>query len=284
MKRINYRDYENIITEAVMNVIDGRYNKPLVTEGLGGGVLGILAFFLALFGIPLLTSSKSTTSSASTTATTDNSAQQTSQQSTKQSEQTLTQQTSNSNDSELEALAKKLGLVDVMTMYAGQNIKFDPQYAKSLKQYGGQTFYSQAPKAAYLNKTMAKKLGNALKALKNKGYGIVILDAARPESLQKALNDAARKTDGDKFDQAYIAKGHSRHNDGKAIDCTLYNIKTGQTVDMGGEFDERSSVSHTFYYKGKNKTYHNNRMILYKAMRAAGMINYEKEWWHYSIR
>ena len=279
MKKINYRDYENIVTEAVMNVIENKYNKPLVTEGVNGGVLGILAFFLALFGIRMFGSNGTTLFSSTTT---DNSTQQTTA-TTQSTEQTPAQQTSNSNDAGLEALAKKLGLVDVMTMYAGQNIKFDPQYAKSLKQYGGQTFYSQAPKAAYLNKTMATKLGDVLKTLKGKGYGILILDAARPESLQKALNDAAKKTDGDKFDQAYIAKGHSKHNDGKAIDCTLYNIKTGQTVDMGGEFDERSSVSHTFYYEKKNKTYHNNRMILYKAMKAAGMTNYRKEWWHYSI-
>lgn len=281
MKKINYRDYEDIVTEAVMNVIDGRYNKPLVTEGLGGGVFGILAFFLALFGIRMFGSNGTTLSSSTTT---DNSTQKTTA-TTQSTEQTPTQQPPNSNNSELEALAKKLGLVDVMSQLSGKNIKFDPQYAKALTHYGGHVFYSQAPKA-YLTKDMVKMVDKALTTLKGKGYGIIILDATRPETLQKQLADVAKETDtknGKKYDPSFIAEKNGRHTLGKAIDCTLYVIKTGQTVDMGGDFDERSKRSFTDHYMKSNKTYHNNRMILKDAMTGAGMKNYSKEWWHYYI-
>ena len=147
---------------------------------------------------------------------------------------------------------------------------------------------------------ITKDAAIALKAvsddLKAKGYRLKIYDAYRPQKAvthfmnwAKDLNDARMKEyfypDLDKsvlFDKGYIAEksGHSR---GSTVDLTLFDMKTGKEVDMGGTFDFFGELSHPDY-KNITKEQYNNRMILREAMIAHGFKPLNEEWWHFTLK
>ena len=171
-----------------------------------------------------------------------------------------------------------------MKKFNGRNIEYDPQYAKPLTPYGGKVFYTKRPNA-YLQPTMITKLDKVLKTLEASKVGLLIWDAARPNSVQAEMIDAAKAVDGKKYKDGFIASpGKSQHNVGKAVDCTLYDLKTKQPLDMGGNFDERTSASHTNHYQKKNKQIHKRRMLLRNAMQNAGISGINSEWWHFQIK
>ena len=100
----------------------------------------------------------------------------------------------------------------------------------------------------------------------------------------------------------YIAEksGHSR---GSTIDLTLFDIATGQEVDMGTPFDWFGQESHpdwcgnpeTGEYTGDcpgntlpadgkiNEIQFKNRMILRRAMMRHDFQPIQKEWWHFTL-
>ena len=147
----------------------------------------------------------------------------------------------------------------------------------------------------YLVKEVYNKLLEASSYLP-RGYSFKIWDAYRPFSLQEELYDKYSKKiesvvnlesysnlEKQKFINHFVAFPDKNyppaHTTGSAIDITL--IKDGKDVDMGCSFDEFSVRSYTNYYKDKNSTIHNNRMILYNCMIKAGFTNIETEFWHY---
>ena len=147
----------------------------------------------------------------------------------------------------------------------------------------------------YLVKEVYNKLLEASSYLP-RGYSFKIWDAYRPFSLQEELYDKYFKKiesifnlesysnlEKQKFINHFVAFPDKNyppaHTTGSAIDITL--IKDGKDVDMGCSFDEFSVRSYTNYYKDKNSTIHNNRMILYNCMIKAGFTNIETEFWHY---
>ncbi|MCX4026410.1 M15 family metallopeptidase [Spartinivicinus marinus] len=83
------------------------------------------------------------------------------------------------------------------------------------------------------------------------------------------------------------------HNSGGSIDLALYDINTQQQLDFGSDFDDMTVVSATDYFENNIKntnfsiTRTNivkiNRRILYHAMTSQGFVNFENEWWHYSL-
>ena len=152
----------------------------------------------------------------------------------------------------------------------------------------------EAP-VAYLTKEAAAALKEASDELVRKGYRIKIYDAYRP---QTAVNHFARWAEDVKdtkmkkyfypgldksvlFKQGYIdyKSGHSR---GSTVDLTLFDMKTGKELDMGGTFDYFGIKSHPDYKK-ITKTQYNNRMILRNAMTAHGFRPLSTEWWHFTL-
>lgn len=71
----------------------------------------------------------------------------------------------------------------------------------------------------------------------------------------------------------------SKHTLGIAIDLTLANLKN-QPLDMGGEFDDFSEISH-FNYSGLSNNALKNRKKLKDIMEQSGFLPYDKEWWHF---
>ncbi|MBQ7586205.1 MAG: M15 family metallopeptidase [Desulfovibrionaceae bacterium] len=149
---------------------------------------------------------------------------------------------------------------------------------------------------ALLTKEAALALKQVSDDLKAKGYRLKIFDAYRPQMAvnhfmewAKDLKDTRMKSyfypELDKsvlFAQGYIAEksGHSR---GSTVDLTLFDMKTGKEVDMGGTFDYFGLRSHPDF-KNLTKEQYEARMILREAMLSHGFKPLAEEWWHFTLK
>src|SRR5882757_3612856 len=100
-------------------------------------------------------------------------------------------------------------------------IKLDIRYATA-NNFLGRPVYKEA--RAFLQRPAAEALVRANKALRKKGYGLIIHDGYRPWSVTKIFWDAT--PDDKKIFVADPSQG-SRHNRGCAVDLSLFDLKTG---------------------------------------------------------
>ena len=84
------------------------------------------------------------------------------------------------------------------------------------------------------------------------------------------------------FEKGFIPS-KSGHTRGSSIDLTLFNLKTGKEVDMGGVFDNFGDVSHSSYTEGLTEEQINNRKLLHKIMTENGFKGINSEWWHFNL-
>ncbi|CAF0891141.1 unnamed protein product [Rotaria sordida] len=155
---------------------------------------------------------------------------------------------------------------------------------------------------------------------KKNGYELVIYDGYRPQksvnqfvNWSQNLNDSQIKkkfyyphiNKEDLFKFGYIAE-KSGHTRGSTIDLTLIllgkyvqiplkpierNLTDNSTIfylddgtiDMGSSFDLFDDASHTNSTL-VNKIYQEKRLMLKNLMEQAGFINYDQEWWHYTLK
>jgi len=169
----------------------------------------------------------------------------------------------------------KADLVDLSTLDPA--IHFDVRYATT-HNFLGEPVYSEAK--AFLERPAAEALLRADRKLKAQGYGLLIHDAYRPWYVTKLFWDA---TPADKKIFVADPKDGSRHNRGCAVDLSLYDLKTGNPVDMTGVYDEMSERSYPFY-PGGTSIEHWHRAILRHAMESEGFHVYEFEWWHFDFQ
>jgi zinc D-Ala-D-Ala dipeptidase len=166
-------------------------------------------------------------------------------------------------------------LVEVAAL--GPNIKANAAYATT-DNFGGVAFY--APDARiYLQAPAAQAVARAAQKLKNQGYSLWLHDGYRPWFVTKMFWDAT--PEADKIYVANPAQG-SRHNRGAAIDLGLYDLKTGQLVQMPSRFDEASHRSWAFAPAGTSAQ-RKTRDILRAAMEAEGFTVNAEEWWHFDF-
>ena len=139
-------------------------------------------------------------------------------------------------------------------------------------------FYQSAH--AYMQRPAAEALVRAHRKLKTYGYGLLIHDSYRPWYVTKMFWDA---TPDDK--KIFVANpdNGSRHNRGCAVDLTLYDLSTGEVVEMVGGYDEMTDRSFPDYMGGTSRQrWH--RELLRWAMESEGYTVYEAEWWHYDYK
>ncbi len=175
-----------------------------------------------------------------------------------------------------------------------ENVKLDLRYYSD-HNFVGERINGYEEPIALVSKQAAKALQGAADGLRGMGYGIVVYDAYRP---QRAVDhfaawagdyaDTRMKAefypDLDKsvlFDYGYIAyrSGHSR---GSTVDISLYDLDSGEELDMGGSFDLFSAVSHPDY-GGVTEQQYENRMTLRSAMTSNGFSPLSTEWWHFTL-
>lgn len=190
----------------------------------------------------------------------------------------------------------------------------------------GVNVYQSNPKltydTAYLTPKTIECLGKAQKHLEdnynvgNKYFAIVVWDAVRPDSIQKACyeNPDPRTKDkngvslfsaqcGGTTSKGNISQG-STHSYGVAVDVSIMQLKSvgdyalndkmpnkGVYIDVGrgpnsieGGFDDNSSYKDRNPKVTLNKTQQDNRDMLYKTMAAGGFSSISNEWWHFENR
>jgi len=156
-------------------------------------------------------------------------------------------------------------------------IKLDIRYATT-NNFTGATFYNQAQ--AFMQRPAANAVVAANKRLEKRGLGLLIHDAYRPWYVTKMFWDATPAELKDFV--ANPAKG-SRHNRGCAVDLTLYDLKTGQPIQMVAGYDEFSPRSFP-QYPGGTQRQRWYRQLLRQTMEAEGFTVYEFEWWHFDFK
>jgi D-alanyl-D-alanine dipeptidase len=166
-------------------------------------------------------------------------------------------------------------LVDLASL--DPTIKVDIRYAGD-NNFLGAPLYQSAH--AFLRKPAALALLRAHQALKSRGFGLLIHDGYRPWYVTKVFWDAT-SPDMHNF-VADPAKG-SRHNRGAAVDLTLYDLATGQPVEMVSGYDEFSPRAFPGYPGGTSRgRWH--RDLLKNAMQSQGFNVYPYEWWHFDFQ
>ena len=181
---------------------------------------------------------------------------------------------------------QKQGLQEVAAQV--QNVLVELKYATSdnfMKKnvYGCLTH-------AYLQKETMAMLKKAQENLEkaHPGYHLLIYDAARPLSKQWELWNTLTEYSPEKR-RTYVAdpKEHSIHNYGSAIDLTVADEK-GKPLEMGTKYDFFGEMAYPkeearLLKAGKlSQKAIDNRLILRNAMKSAGFMPIEYEWWHFN--
>ena len=143
---------------------------------------------------------------------------------------------------------------------------------------------------AYLQKETMAMLKKAQENLEkaHPGYHLLIYDAARPLSKQWELWNTLTEYSPEKR-RTYVAdpKEHSIHNYGSAIDLTVADEK-GKPLEMGTKYDFFGEMAYPkeesrLLKAGKlSQKAIDNRLILRNAMKSAGFMPIEYEWWHFN--
>jgi D-alanyl-D-alanine dipeptidase len=166
-------------------------------------------------------------------------------------------------------------LVELVTL--DNTIKLDIRYATD-NNFVGRPVYPEA--RAFLQKPAARAVAAVHKKLRKQGLGLVIFDGYRPWTITKLFWDVVPE-DKRKF-VADPAKG-SKHNRGCAVDLSIFDLKTGELIDMPSgydEFTERASPNYT----GGTPKQTANRELLRKLMEDEGFTVNPNEWWHFDYK
>ncbi len=166
-------------------------------------------------------------------------------------------------------------LVDLAQLDA--TIKHDIRYATT-NNFMNAVFYQQ-PKAL-MQQPAAQAVVAANARLKPRGLGLLVHDAYRPWYVTKMFWDA---TPAEMKDFVANPANGSRHNRGCAIDISLYDLGSGEPIQMVAGYDEFSNRSFPLYPGGteRQRWY---RQLLRRTMEAEGFTVYEFEWWHFDFK
>ena len=154
------------------------------------------------------------------------------------------------------------------------DVALDLKYAGP-DNFTGQPVYSRA--ACYLHRDAEALFCRAIELARLQGWQFLVFDAFRPSEAQFKLWDHTPDPD-------FLADPNrgSPHSRGVAIDLTLIDAQSGQTLEMGTPFDAFTPLSH-HGNRDITPSAQENRYRLLGLMTAAGWDCYLKEWWHYQL-
>lgn len=170
---------------------------------------------------------------------------------------------------------READLVELTTL--DETIKLDIRYART-DNFVGQIVYDEA--RAFLQKPAAKALVRVHKKLKKQNLGLVVFDGYRPWSVTKLFWEVTPE-DKRKF-VANSATG-SKHNRGAAVDLSIFDLKTGNFLEMPTDYDDFTDKANP-NYTGATKIQKKNRDLLRKIMEAEGFNVNPNEWWHFDYK
>lgn len=174
-----------------------------------------------------------------------------------------------------EQKVKEAGLVELTRLEP--SIKLDIRYATT-NNFVGKVIYKEA--RAFMQRPAADTIARIHRKLKDQGIGLVIFDGYRPLSATKIFWEV---TPANKKQFVADPKNGSRHNRGCAVDLSLFDLKTGENLDMPTDFDDFTAKA-AIDYSGATDAQKKNRQTLRKAMESDGFKVYATEWWHYDFQ
>jgi D-alanyl-D-alanine dipeptidase len=126
-----------------------------------------------------------------------------------------------------------------------------------------------------LRRPVAMRLARAQEALQRQGLSLLIWDAYRPLSAQKALWQAVPNRN-------WVAPPNrgGMHNRGAAVDTTLCR-SDGTELKMPTDFDDFTTRAYPNSLEAEGEALR-NRHTLAAAMKSAGFVQAKTEWWHFS--
>ena len=157
-----------------------------------------------------------------------------------------------------------------------------------------------------LRQSVVDRLCLVDRRLAGAGLGLYILDAWRPQAIQRFFHDVwfpewlsdrspgltgeALVEEVEKYWSAPTAgeNSPSPHSTGAAVDLTLVSLETGHPLYMGGLFDDLTELAWTDWFERfepqsmSDEEARANRRLLHWAMSGAGFANNPTEWWHFS--
>ncbi|WP_299449291.1 M15 family metallopeptidase [uncultured Phascolarctobacterium sp.] len=166
-------------------------------------------------------------------------------------------------------------LVDAATV-AG--LQIDSRYGAADNCFGAPLYSSEK---LFVGSEAAQALAKVQQHLAAYGYGLVLWDAYRPWSVSKLAN-LALPTDKKQLLEDPETKG-SAHNTGNAVDVSLYDLASGEQVEMISDFDEPSMRQFASYAGGTSRQRY-LRNLLKESMELYGFKGIEMEWWHFDYQ
>ena len=181
---------------------------------------------------------------------------------------------------------ERAGYVNVATAVPDINISL--MYARA-DNFTGRILYKDL-REAYLHPRAAKALATAQQLLKAKrpDLSLKIYDAARPMHIQQQMWNVVKGT----AQQNYVSNprnGGGLHNYGMAVDITLCDAATGDTIPMGTLVDHLGAAAHTdaeadlVRRRVITRQALENRRLLREVMHGAGFTVLRTEWWHFNL-
>ena len=181
---------------------------------------------------------------------------------------------------------ERAGYVNVATAVPDINISL--MYARA-DNFTGRILYKDL-REAYLHPRAAKALAKAQQLLKAKrpDLSLKIYDAARPMHIQQQMWNVVKGT----AQQNYVSNprnGGGLHNYGMAVDITLCDAATGDTIPMGTLVDHLGAAAHTdaeadlVRHRVITRQALENRRLLREVMHGAGFTVLRTEWWHFNL-
>lgn len=172
-------------------------------------------------------------------------------------------------------LAAAKSLVEVARL--DTTIRLDIRYATP-NNFMGRPMYAQA--RAFLQRPAAEALVRVHRAMRAKGYGLLVFDGYRPWAVTKKFWD---ETPPEKHSFVANPKKGSKHNRGCAVDLSLYDLRTGAEVAMPSPYDDFTPMASSSYAGGTEEQ-RSMRALLRAAMEAEGFRVEPGEWWHFDHR
>lgn len=188
-------------------------------------------------------------------------------------------------------------LKDIAIVESNEPLKTIPNN-KNLKQFPIYSDYNvpYAMDVCVARHSVIQKLQQAADLLPDH-LGIVVLDAWRSRTVQQGVRDQIAEIIKIKYQDLNLAEQQhllsqfaapvspdfvSPHLTGGSVDITLFEIETGDWLDMGADFDEPTERSYTHFYEAyPEHPACNNRRLLYSVMTQVGFTNLPTEWWHF---
>jgi D-alanyl-D-alanine dipeptidase len=170
---------------------------------------------------------------------------------------------------------REANLVELIKL--DKTIELDIRYART-DNFVGRVVYGEA--RAFLQKPAAKALLRVHKKLKKQNLGIVIFDGYRPWSVTKLFWEVIPE---DKRKFVANPETGSKHNRGCAVDLSMFDLKTGELVEMPTDYDDFTEKANP-NYAGASNAQKKNRDLLRELMEAEDFTVNVNEWWHFDYK